>query len=372
MISKLDNDELIKILSRPIVLASDNFVDPSLTPWGGNYIRSELKKGILTSKKSDVVGESWEFSVWDNERPSRTKDGRYTLRQLFKNTALVYGEELAFKLQARNGLNDLLIKIIDTKQKLSFQVHPDEGCADLARHECGKSEAWLVLRAAPGAGVYLGFRPGVSDEEFKANAQAGKSIDPFVQFIELEKYDYVRVPPGTPHAIGEGLTVIEPQLIMQGKEGKTFRISDWGRSYTPDGEGSVETGRQRELHIEPALKLVSTGKQAGAEYTQRLISKAIVKNEIPGVTELFYEEPLTSHLQVFLAEKDAVLGAAIGQGYLVICVLEGELLLNKEGPLLSRGETCFVSNAAGKLHLTATVSSEFVAMSPLGSVVVWN
>src|SRR5690606_42118410 len=51
-----------------------------------------------------------------------------------------------------------LIKFIDTLEPLSVQVHPHDSYAQLHEKSSGKTECWVILKAKPGAGIYLGFK----------------------------------------------------------------------------------------------------------------------------------------------------------------------------------------------------------------------
>src|SRR4051795_11176666 len=64
----------------------------------------------------------------------------------------------------------LLVKLIFTSEKLSLQVHPDdgEGCVR------GKTEMWHILEAEPGATIALGFREPITRERLVDSAQNGE------------------------------------------------------------------------------------------------------------------------------------------------------------------------------------------------------
>src|SRR5581483_11926146 len=67
-----------------------------------------------------------------------------------------------------------LVKFLDAWDRLSVQVHPDDESAPrLWPGEGGKTEAWFVLNAAPGAKVYAGLRPGVDEARLRAALREG-------------------------------------------------------------------------------------------------------------------------------------------------------------------------------------------------------
>lgn len=115
---------------------------------------------------------------------------------------------------ARHGAEPgLLVKLLDAAERLPVHVHPDRTFAHAHLHSPhGKTEAWLVLHADPGAMVWLGFREGVSPEHLTAmvDAQDEQLLDSLNGF-PVERGDTVLVPAGQPHAIGAGVFVVELQ-----------------------------------------------------------------------------------------------------------------------------------------------------------------
>lgn len=107
----------------------------------------------------------------------------------------------------------ILTKLLDAGERLPVHSHPDRTFA--ARHlDCthGKTEAWIVLEADPGATVWLGFREDLEADELAelVEAQDERLLDA-LNPIEVSRGDAVLVPAGQPHAIGEGVFVLEVQ-----------------------------------------------------------------------------------------------------------------------------------------------------------------
>lgn len=173
------------------------------------------------------IGEAWDLSVHDHGE-STVRSGPHAGRTL---ADLVVEAPDAF-----GGGVDLLAKRLDCAQNLSVQVHPPTGDP--------KTEAWVVLDAQPGAGVYLGFRDVVEAEEVARRAVDG-TVDDLLEFVELAVGDAVFVPAGTVHAIGGGLVLFE----LQQSSDTTYRLYDWGR------EG-------RELHLDEGLAVTDLGPAA--------------------------------------------------------------------------------------------------------------
>ena len=135
----------------------------------------------------------------------------------------------------------LLVKYLFTSDRLSVQVHPsDQQARQLGVGEYGKEECWIVVDAEPGAVVGLGLDQEYDHETVRLAAEDG-SIEDMLVWHEARPGDFFHVPPGTIHAIGAGLTLLE----VQQNTDITFRLFDYGRP--------------RELHLEHALKCALLG-----------------------------------------------------------------------------------------------------------------
>jgi len=64
--------------------------------------------------------------------------------------------------------------------------------------------------------------------------------------------DFLVIDAGTAHAIGRGLTLVEPQRVLPGCRGLTYRYWDWNRRYDAEGRADPR-GQPRALHVEEAL-----------------------------------------------------------------------------------------------------------------------
>ena len=134
----------------------------------------------------------------------------------------------------------LLLKLLFTSQPLSIQVHPDDAFAQSIGLPNGKTEAWYVLSAAPGAKVALGLNQRLTPQQLREAIDDG-SISDLVVWQAVSPDDVIFVPAGTIHAIGAGLVIAE----IQQRSDATFRLFDHGR--------------QRELHVESAIAVADAG-----------------------------------------------------------------------------------------------------------------
>lgn len=142
-------------------------------------------------------------------------------------------------VDALGGEYPLLVKVIQADDTLSIQVHPDDDLAVKLEGEGnrGKTECWYVLDAAPDAKLVYGIKENATKEEL-AKAIEESKLDPYLEFVNVKKGDFIFIPAGTVHAIGAGLRLMEVQQSCD----LTYRLYDWGRG--------------REVHIEKGLAVI--------------------------------------------------------------------------------------------------------------------
>lgn len=271
------------LFTKPIRLAADNFTPLTRTPWAGNKICRDLKN-FESGSEGIHVGESWEVSC-DPTFPSMCIDHQKTLQKMINEyPAEMLGIQSS---KTKEPTCEILLKIIDTSAPLSLQIHPTDNDPDLTDLECGKPESWYVLDNEPNAGIYLGFREKMTAAELKS-ALLSPNAKETLQFIKVKPGDYFEIAPGVPHAIGSGVTILEPQRILKGKTGKTFRMWDWGRRYNSDG-AEDKNGTPRDLHVEQSVKLIDFEKAYGPKYIDSLrrlphsqnLSSGVIVDEFP-------------------------------------------------------------------------------------------
>ncbi len=136
----------------------------------------------------------------------------------------------------------LLIKLLASAEWLSVQVHPDDAQARelVGPDEFGKTEAWHILEAQPGARILAGVRPGTSPQRLAAAIRGGSVMD-VAEETAVHSGDTVFIPAGTLHALGPGLLLYEVQQTSD----TTYRVYDWDR---PESDG-------RALHIEQSVSV---------------------------------------------------------------------------------------------------------------------
>ncbi len=141
-------------------------------------------------------------------------------------------------------MSELLVKFIFTSEKLSVQVHPTDDQAGGAGFGWqGKEECWLVVDAAPGAKLGIGFDKDIDAQNMRAAALDG-SIEERLKWYPVEPGDFFYIPANTVHAIGGGVTIIE----IQQNSDTTYRVYDWDRVGLD--------GQPRELHLQEAARAI--------------------------------------------------------------------------------------------------------------------
>ena len=211
--------------------------------WGGRSLGRKFAREL----PAGPIGESWELSSHGDDI-SVVANGSYaglTLDKLISsNQEEILGQELAPDLNA-SSLFPLLVKIIDARENLSVQVHPDDAYA--AENETGgsgKAELWYILNAEPGARIIYGLKEGVSRQEF-TEAIGTPGFARLLNQVKVKTGDYFYIPAGTVHAICKGVMLAE----IQQSSDLTYRLYDWDRN--------DDAGNSRELHIDKAIDVIN-------------------------------------------------------------------------------------------------------------------
>lgn len=199
-------------------------------PWGGQELAAfgfdmpdgrPIGEAVMTSGEAPVV--------------SGYGTGR-TLGEIVEDDPDRHLGTQAQAVLAGRPLFPLLVKLIDARDNLSIQVHPDDVGAAMFDSP-GKTEAWHVIAARPGARLFAGLRPGVDLDALMAAAEARDgSVAALIRTIPATVGTSILLPAGTIHALGAGVVVYE----IQQPSDLTFRLDDWGRT---DAQGHF-----RDLH----------------------------------------------------------------------------------------------------------------------------
>lgn len=198
--------------------------------WGGDRLKSVFGYDI----PSDHTGECWAISGHPGgDCPVENPEfAGQTIGSLWRSRPELFGN-------TPGDIFPLLIKIIDAREDLSIQVHPDDAYA--AVHEngaLGKTECWYVLDCDPGATIVIGHN-AKSTQEMAQMIQQDR-WEELLRVIPIHKGDFFQIDPGCLHAIKGGTLILETQQSSD----VTYRFYDYGR---------LQDGKPRQLHIQQSL-----------------------------------------------------------------------------------------------------------------------
>jgi mannose-6-phosphate isomerase len=202
--------------------------------WGGHKLARTFQRDLSPDLP---IGEVW--VVWRDLAVENGPLHGSKLQELVRDYPLSLLGSRSANSQDREF--PLLVKLIDAQATLSVQVHPDDAYAQANEGEpFGKVEMWYFLDAEPGARLYHGAKEPLSRSDVMEAIEAGTLQEKLAQ-IEASPGDVVFNPPGTIHALGEGLVLYE----LQQSSDLTYRLYDWDRR-----------DPNRPLHIEKSLDVV--------------------------------------------------------------------------------------------------------------------
>ncbi|NIL95603.1 MAG: class I mannose-6-phosphate isomerase [Planctomycetales bacterium] len=292
--------------------------------WGGRRLHTVLAKSI---GDGDDYAESWEV-VDHGEDQSIVAVGPLggkTLQELVRYR----GAELFGRHHPQPSF-PLLWKFLDANQTLSVQVHPnDRQAAQLDPPDLGKTEAWVVLDAAPGSLIYAGLKRGFDRPVVEREVMRG-TVELCLHRFQPAVGDCVFLPAGTVHALGAGLLVAE---IQQASD-TTYRLFDWNRVGAD--------GRPRALHVQQGLEVIDYG-------------RGPVQPQTPQATDQPHIQRLVE-CDKFVLDRWQLSGSQPAGGdhrCHILAVLEGAVYVDGDAAKepLGRGQTILLPAAAGEVRL---------------------
>lgn len=205
--------------------------------WGGNKIQTVF--GMDYSPLPNC-GEAWVLSGYGDEISTVT-NGFLAENQLDELIEVYMGDLVGEAVYEKYGNKfPLLIKILNSSDWLSIQVHPDDELAGSRHNDLGKTEMWYIADAEPGAELISGFNQEMNKELYVASLNSGK-LKEIMNYEKVQKGDVYFMPAGRVHALGPGLLLFEIQQTSD----LTYRIYDFDRV--------DDSGKPRQLHTEQAL-----------------------------------------------------------------------------------------------------------------------
>ncbi len=185
------------------------------------YTGGRRLNGLLHQCREEHYPEEWILSVTEARNAGREQTGEglsmvaeepgLSLKELVESDPKYY-------LGSTSGRMGVLVKLIDSAERLTVQVHPDhEKARELFHSPYGKTECWYILEdkkeGEEPPSVYLGFREGITRTQWKRmfeEQDIGGMLGMMHRF-QVKKGDMILVEGGVPHAIGANCFLAEIQ-----------------------------------------------------------------------------------------------------------------------------------------------------------------
>lgn len=346
--SNVTEDDMVSVQSRDMTDADFGYeIEPfvKLAPaykdflWGGERLKTLFGKEC----EYDVVAESWELSAHEAGL-AKIASGRHKGSTFAKYLHTLGKEKWGWKCQSLPDF-PILVKLIDAKERLSVQVHPDDEYALSYENQYGKNEMWYVLDCEDGAGIYCGFNRDVTKEEVKRRIEDNTILE-VLNWIPAKKGDVFFIQAGCVHAIGAGMLICE----IQQSSNCTYRLYDYNRK---DRYGNL-----RELHLEKALDVLDYTKY---DLEQMHVNVDSVLTDEKLLPDAFgYGGQLLGRCKYFECYDYKVSGemeiSLDPNSFVSIMCVAGSGVLKKGGYELAfdRGDSMYAPAAEGKVSVKGT------------------
>ncbi len=300
--------------------------------WGGTRLKAEYNKDIDMMP----LAETWECSTHPDGQ-SIVASGKYkgkTLAEVIK----AHPEYLGTKYRDSGEL-PIMVKLIDAKEMLSVQVHPDDKYALEYENQRGKTEMWYVLAAEPNAQLIYGFAHPVN-KEILEKAVETDTLSKHLNKVNVNKGDVFFIPPGTVHALGKGIIVAE----IQQSSNVTYRVYDYNRK--------DKNGKKRKLHFDKAIDVLDMSVSRDIRQNPRIMRYT------PGCSrELLCRCGLFEVERIQISDKFEF--GVNDTSFRVLLCTEGEGVLNSEyvNFRFSKGDCVFVPASTRKLIIKGTFTT---------------
>jgi mannose-6-phosphate isomerase len=341
----LDGSSIDCSAVKPIVLEANQ--PPRFYQGGASIADFRGDPRPTDNRPEDWVGSSTTLFGQEQDGLTTLADGSLLRDAIAADPEAYLGGEHAALFGADPGL---LVKLLDAGERLPVHLHPDREFA--RRHlDCpyGKTEAWVIVEARPDATVHLGFKRDLDAATVRGwvDAQDSAAMLDAMHALPVRAGDGVLVPAGLPHAIGEGIFLVELQ------EPTDFSVLLEWQGFDIDGPADGHLG----LGFDLALQCVDRSGWA-AERLEQLRRHAHEEGDpqegvrpllVPAAEPFFRAEGLTVPGPLTLEPAFAILVVVAGGG---------RLRTEHGGELeLRRGQTVLVPHAAGRAELSGRLKA---------------
>lgn len=274
------------------------------------------------------MAETWECSTHP-DGISLVASGEHkgqNLREVLTSHPEYYG-----KHPFADGELPILVKLIDARENLSVQVHPDDTYAyKYENGSRGKTEMWYVLDAEPGTRLVYGFSHDMSPETLRHNLEAG-TIEKYLQKITIEKDDVFYIEAGTVHALGAGALVAE----IQENSNITYRLYDYNRK--------DKNGKKRQLHTDKAMEVMNYKSSTAPRQPLRVLRyRRGFASELLCRCRYFQVERLLVNT---LPHQEKVIYSSVDDSFQILLCIDGQGTLYyglKEFIFFQKGDCLFI------------------------------
>lgn len=285
--------------------------------WGG----TKLKEYYNKKSDLDIIAESWEVST--HKDGSSLVEG-IKLKDYIENNKGILGSK------GKGDNLPILIKLIDAKNDLSIQVHPDNDYALSHEGDNGKTEMWYIIECEEGSFLYAGVNKEMSKIELEESIKDG-SITDKLNKIYIKQGDVLFINPGTIHAIGKGIVIYK----IQQQSNVTYRLYDFKRK---DDQGNT-----RELHVDKSMDVSNLKPQ---EWNLKE-DAVLLENETQKISKLrsckyfsVYKYDIKEEIEMSITDESIVF----------ITLLEGEGVIKGENSVeVIKGDTVMIPAHNGKV-----------------------
>lgn len=300
------------------------FLNPVCTHniWGGTRLRTDFGYEV----QGDDIGECWGISAHPNG-DGTVRSGSLAGMKLSK----VWEEHPELFGNLSYDRFPLLTKIIDAREDLSIQVHPDDAYAK--EHEngsFGKTECWYILDCDGDAHLVIGHN-AKDKAELEEMIHQGRWSD-FIREIPVKKGDFIQIDPGTVHAIKGGILLLETQQNSD----ITYRVYDYDR---------LSNGKPRELHVQRSIDVITVPAKSVADSVRSFAD--LEENQL-------IEMYSCSYYDVFAADVRGRMEFEQKYPFLSVSVIAGEGTLN--GQPVKKGDHMILPNGFGTVRLEGSFS----------------
>ena len=304
--------------------------------WGGSKIKTVF--GMDYSPLTNC-GEAWVLSGY-GEEVSEVTNGFLAENQLDELIEVYMGDLVGEAVYEKYGNKfPLLIKILNSSDWLSIQVHPDDKLAEIRHNDLGKTEMWYIADAEPGAELISGFNREMTPELYVSHLENG-TLREIMNYEKVQKGDVFFMPAGRVHALGPGLLLFEIQQTSD----LTYRIYDFDRV--------DDNGNPRELHTELALEAIDFTKHDSyrTEYKHEL------NKTIPVVESTYFNTSLMHFGTAVVKDYSGI------DSFVILQCAEGKCIVEYDGGTesLQAGEVILIPAVMEKIRIEPLMETKIL------------